>query len=435
MPPDIQPLFNQDSNNLAGFVQISARFFDPNVYRVFILMDGEKYSEIYDFDEPISGIQTGDFANGRHSFKIVRIENDGSVICSQPYDVNFSNEISSITADSGYSPDKGYCFYAFGSVGGNYNVEIKDLINDNVVYTSDFNDNINLKTPASVFTDAYHIYSVVIKRRQSGESSFAAVMETNQPAFVLTATDDNTTEIVNRIMAREFNPDVIDANVKMAVSVGDKTIQGLAMLNGSLVAVITAAVNQNLNPQYLPYKDCTWQNLSCLLKNYLNVTYWYHVSHGYPDIEVPRGSGHYVQRTNVQIKEGFWNEEGRLFSKLRKDYGRVFLPITSGLENMSICPSIAELGFEENPKLEYIRMNTCYSAKYPDFAVTAGIISGDPYYDPLGDRIYLGWKGSVPAGVKEEVEFDANCYSNFEIAWFKHRAEGYSVKAAVDQDH
>ena len=434
LPPDIQPLFNQDSNNLAGFVQISADIFDPDVYRMFILMDGEKYSEFYDFDEPISGIQTGDFANGRHSFKIVRIENDGSIICSRLCDVYFSNEISSITADSGFTSANGYRFYAFGAAGQSYNAEIKDLINDNVVYTSDFNDNINLNAAASAFTDAYHIYSVVIKRNQGGglELSLDAVADINQQMLYLATTGDSTDEIVKRIMGRKFDPNRIDPNVKMAVSIGSKDMNDWEVDSIIIPAVIKAAVSQNLNPQYLPYEDCTWENLSRLLKDYPNVTYWYHIAHGSyrPFNYFPE------QRTWVEIKESSSSSKDRLFSKLAKDYGTSVPPDYQWLGLYEDYPSIAELGFEENPKLEYIRMFTCYSAKYPDFAVAAGIISGDPYYDPLGERIYIGWKDvayacdwyCLPWSIPKPVY-----YLTFEVSWFYQQGVGYSVGQAVTE--
>ena len=92
----------------------------------------------------------------------------------------------------------------------------------------------------------------------------------------------------------------------------------------------------------------------------------------------------------------------------------------------------SEINFDY-PKLKYIRMNACYSARCPDFAVAAGIINGEPYYDPLGDRIYLGWKYSVPAGVRSDVEFAARCYSTFEVAWFNRQGMGgESIKQAFD---
>jgi hypothetical protein len=407
--PNIQPVFNQDPNNFKGFVQISADIFDLNAYRLFILMDGEKYSEIFDFDEPISGIQTDSFANGRHSFKIVRIENDGNVICSQPYDVNFNNEVSCIKVDSGYTSDKGYSFYAFGTAGESYNAEIKDLINDSVIYTSDFNDNISIKAMPSVFTEPYHIYSVVVT--------------------------DDTTEIVNRVMGRKFNPNptVVDANVKMVVSIGSEDINNRDI--GSIIpAVIKAADNQNLNPQYLPYEDCTWENLSRLLKDYPNVTYWYHDSHGgfYVPVPLPSDPCNIEQRTWIETKGC-----NRIFSKLAKDSWPNVPPDYRWLGIWEFCDSIAELGFESNPKLEYIRMNTCFSARYPDFAVAAGIINGEPYYDPLGDRIYVGWKdvsytcdwywkwyGLIPIPIPVY-------YRTFEVAYFYHQGIGDSVGHAA----
>ncbi len=232
-------------------------------------------------------------------------------------------------------------------------------------------------------------------------------------------------------MGRKFIYNVIDANVKMATSIGH--FAGGAWLEhyGSLAAVIKAAVIQELNPQYLPYEDCTWENLSFLLKDYPSVTYWYHVSHGNFEVTVPLPTNPHnkVKRTYVTINGsgGKKSPDIRLFSKLRKDYGS---SVPGDYEDLGTvyekCPSIAELGFEENPKLEYIRMYACYSAKYPDFAVAAGIINDD--YDPLGERIYLGWKYSVPAGASE----DANCYATFEAAWFYHQGVNNSVGQAFD---
>lgn len=401
LPPDISPTFNQDPNNLSGFTQISTNLLDLRTYRMFVLLDGQKYSEFFDLDELITGIQTDNFTNGRHSFKIVRIEGDGSIICSRPYDVNFNNEVSCITADSGYSSDNGYSFYAFGAAGQSFNVEINDLINNNVVYTSDFNDNINLQVPVSSFTEPYHIYSVAVSNGAS--------------------------ELVNRIMAREFKYDVIDANVKMVISIGDKDMNDKDV-STIIPAVVKATLCQDLKMQYLPYADCTWKNLSRLLKDYPNVTYWYHDAHGNYQVRLWPDTNQYAQRTNVGIKNN------TLFSKLREDYGS---SVPSNYQDLGIweyCYSIAELGFESSPKLEYIRMNACYSARYPDFAVAAGIISGDPYYDPLGERIYIGWNDVAYFGDwylnKWFIPIPVY-YKTFEIFWFYHQCIGDSVGRAV----
>ena len=194
-------------------------------------------------------------------------------------------------------------------------------------------------------------------------------------------------------------------------------------------AVIKAPTSQNLNPQYLPYKDCTWENLRHLLKDYPNVTYWYHDAHGGYQVNVtdPPSPPHYVQRTWVEIKFPY-----RIFSKLKKDYGA---SVPSDYEDLGpvweLCPSIAGLGFETNPKLKYIRMNTCHSARYPDFAVATGIISGDPYYDPLGERIYIGWKGkSYPC---DWIFLIPVYYTTFEVSWFYQQGVGYSVGQAVTE--
>jgi hypothetical protein len=433
LTPDVQMVFNKDSNSLNGFVQIGVNVFDPNMYRLFVLMDGEKYTEIDDLDSLTTGIQTDSFFNGNHSFKVVRVENNGNIICSGPYDVNFSNEISNITADSGYSPDRGYSFYAFGSAGVSYNAEIKDLVNDSVIYSADFNDNISLKAAASIFTEPYHIYSVVIKRNWGSEFSSNTAMEETQQVFAMTATDDSTDEIVKRIMAKKFNPNIIDGGVKMVVSVGSGDINDRDITT-VIPAIIKAAVIKQINPQYLPYEDCTWKNLSCLLKDYPCVTYWYHDSHGSYQIPVlPSPDPNHpiiAQRTHIMINKDI------IFSRLRRDYGT---NVPSNYQDLGLYEyfshSIAELGFENNPKLKYIRMNSCFSARYPDFAVAAGIIGGEPYYNPLGERIYIGWNDVSWMGDwyrKWGIVPIATYYETFEIGWFYQQSVGcYSVGQAA----
>jgi len=391
--PNIVPSFNQDPNNVSGDLRMTINVPEPNIHRVFVMLDGERYGEFDDLFEFADLImETEPYLNGTHSIKIVYMYDD-MAICSQPIEVIFNNNISALRGSDGFVPGEDYHLYGLGN--GTYRVQVEDIVNENIVYSQTFTDNVEVHIDANSFPEEYGLYEIDI----------------DQETLLLIATWQ---DIVEKVIGRKFKKEDFpqDWPIKMVVSIGDKKLE--KDKEKCWRACVKAAVRKGIWPVFLNAKACTWDNLSyCLQLN--KVKMWYHVSHGNYDLlgQPPRQC---ISTAN-----------GKVFSYLKKDFDPNHIPpdykkLSWFYENNH---SIAELGLVGSSKMIWVQFNACYSAHTTEFPVMLGIL---PIKDPLmiGKQIFIGWKESAL------VHDILGKYNQFEEDYWDFLRQGYNLKDSVE---
>lgn len=411
VPANIAPSFDKDPNNLSGYVKVTIDVPESSgIYRAFLILDGHIHSEFYSLFDPevpaSISIATQHFSNGQHEVKIVAMYgNDANVVSCLPVGCVFNNELHDVIASNGFEAGRNYCFYGSGS--GNYTVEVNDCVNDVVVYTQNFQDNIQLRIPADVFAK-YGIYELALKK-QIGQAQ-QATTQIIQSGESVTSMEVVAEEIIAMVFSKENFPQ--DCPIKMVISIGDSELE--KDKEKCWRACIKAAVRKEIRPVFLNAKACTWENLSyCLLLD--NVKMWYHVSHGNYDLlgQPPR--------------QCITTASGKVFSYLKKDFDPNNIPpdykeLSWFYENN---PSIAELGLVGTEKMIWVQFNACHSARTTEFPVMLGIL---PIKDPLmiGKQIFIGWKDSA-------LVYDIiGKYNQFEEDYWDYLRQGYNLKDAVE---
>ena len=390
--PNIVPSFDQDSNNVSSNLVMSISVPDPNIHRIFVMLDGERWGEFGDlFESPFLTMETEPYLNGTHSIKIVYLYDD-QVVCSQPVQVIFNNEISSLRGSDGFTPGEDYHLYGIGS--GTYRVQVEDIVNETIVYSQTFIDNIEAHIDANSFQEEYGLYALDIDKE----------------TLILAATWQ---DIVERVIGREFKKEDFPQNcpIKMVISIGDKELE--KSKEKCWRACVKAAVRKGIWPVFLNAKACTWENLSyCLHLN--NVKMWYHCSHGNYDL--------WWQPPRQCIKTA----SGWVFSYLKKDLDPNHIPsdyksLSSDYERGH---SIAELRFYGTEKLIWVQFNACYSAHTIEFPDALGVL---PMKDPLkiGKQVFIGWKN------KALVYDILGNYNQFEEDYWDYLRQGYNLKESV----
>ncbi len=391
---DIQPTFNGDIDNLTGYAEISLNTSEPNTYRAYVLLDGKKHG-VFDFHEEFGNvvIQTEYFTNGRHYVKIVGLDINGNVICSQITKIGFNNELSMVTAPKGFEPQKNYYFYASGS--GTYFVTLEDLVNEAPdIYTDTFVDQINICIPADTFVEEYGLYELTIDRQGQ---KFG-----DPPSYE---------GIIGRKFRKKDFPQDID--IRMVVSVDSKDLWNAKRT--LVTKVVREAVRKSSIRKvvFLGPGTCNWKNLSHCL-NIDRVKMWYHLSHGSADL--------WFNPPRECIMVG----GDRVFSYLRKD----FETVPPDYENMRWYyennHSIAELGFWSNPKFIWVQFNSCESAATTEFPDVLGIL---PMIDPpIGDAVFIGWQEKVPVHDTGSAE-----YNKWEWNLWDWLGRGFTLDRAFEE--
>jgi hypothetical protein len=354
--PQISISVTGDVNSLNGEVGVSVAGCSYLTAEVSIFIDGECQGKMMHEDGTTPGItiNTPSYLNGSHSLKAVVTDYNGLITLSENLDVNFNNSLNNVTLPDGFVPSKDFYLYALGT--GNYSVEILDIINDEVVYTGSFQNGISAHISSNTFSEPYGVYKITAM----GTSTLFST--TIGPTF----------SIAN------YPP---DCNSKMVVSIGSEDLE--IHKEKSWQAALKAGIGKRFNPILLRYKDCTWNNLSyCLKLN--NVKIWYHCSHGNFDL--------WFQPPRQCIETA----DGLVFSYLKKDFNPV-PPDYQELWYYEKNHSLAELGFWNTHKLNWVQFNACYSAHTCEFPFYLGILEGEWPGNPIGDKIFIGWKDKAYA--------------------------------------
>jgi hypothetical protein len=389
--PNIAPSFDEDPNGLGGYIQMSIDAPDPNIYRVFALIDGRPYREFFiGMEDPYVGIQTKRFANGQHSVKIVSTDMYGNVVCSQVNEVIFNNDLNSVTMSECYELGKPYCLYAFGLPGASYVVDVNDDFNDTAVYSGNFTGDINAVIPAEAFAADDLIYGLKLSSSSSPEEPDIAAS-------------------LGKVFKKEDYPKNCISEIVISCGNGDVAEDKMKCI----IAVTKAAEKKNMHPIYLSPGSCTWGNLKYCLRDIENVKKWYHMSHGAYDLlfEPPR-----------QCIE---TADGKVFSYLGRNIkeGYDYTPLSGYYENN---PSLADLNFFANKKLNWVQFNCCYSGRTEEFPRALGILPIDDPFN-IGNRVFIGWQNSAL------VHDIIGKYNKFEEVLWKTLGQGNSLWTSLNE--
>ncbi|MFA5251408.1 MAG: NosD domain-containing protein [Phycisphaerae bacterium] len=166
--PNIVPTFDKDPNNLNSYVEMKYSGADPRTFASYVLIDGQFCGQFYLADGPgeysTKRIATENFANGPHIIKIISVDYDLNIICSQANQVIFNNELSEVTIDNSYSLEKPFYLVATGSPSASYTVEVNDFLKGDVkVYEKTFAGDINAVIPPETFAADSQYYELKIK--------------------------------------------------------------------------------------------------------------------------------------------------------------------------------------------------------------------------------------------------------------------------------
>jgi hypothetical protein len=355
--------FDGEPNNLSGYVTMSIAEPEPNTYRVFTLIDGTLHREFFiETESPFVKIHTERFANGPHSIKIVSMDIYGNVICSQTNEVIFNNELSSVAMSECYELDKPYCLCAFGSPEANYTVDVNDSFDGNTVYSGNFTGSIQAVVPAEAFAADHIIYDLMVVNSSSPEGPRICAM-----------------------LGKNYDKDGYNPNAKMVVSVGSEIASTHCkdVIDAALTAGMAKIATKGKYDEviYLGHGKSTWDRVKyCLQLPYVKI--WVHFSHGTPD---------HIWFTGENIEK---DEKVYAF----KDWGP---------------HSLEELGFKENPKLNFVYFHTCEGAATDDFAEALGILP----VEGVGDKAFIGWTIGVFTKQGASIYFQSfNPYT--EYLWY-----------------
>jgi hypothetical protein len=363
--PNVIPSFDGDPNNLSGYMQMSIPVQDPDIYRVFALIDGKFYMEFFIEMEggPYIGIHTESFANGPHFIKIVSMDVYGNVICSTTNEIIFNNELSNVAMGEGYELGKPYSLYAFGSSGASYIVEVNDSFDDNTVYSGNFTGDIQAVIPAEAFAADHLIYDLTIENSANPEGQKIYAMLFKEMAF-------------NRNSA-----------VRMIISVGSEVAE--TYCSKVIEAIKNAGYVRLGGTNYvipLPFRESSWDNVRRHLQ-LRDVKIWAHIGHG--------------TSNSIAFNDGEIS--------------------ASRLE---------ELGFKQNPKLNFVYFHTCDSASSDQFAEALGILPIE-YYDGLGIRAFIGWNGDVY--IRDTITILLREYNTYTKLLWEFLGSGNSLHTSIQE--
>jgi len=363
LTPEVQLNFDQDVNSLNGYVQISVNVFDPNIYRMFLLMDGEKFVEV-DLESFAAGIHTNSFLNGNHSLKILRVEIDGIVKCSDPYDVNFNNPVHCLTVSDTYDPNVPLRLMGFSATENNLQVKLSKWDGETIWSQEITDSNIDVNIPGSVLTR--QVYDISIEQQTNSEISLMASSNSSETVWkkAITAVYDHNIQYRFAIFipsAWGWNPPPIEWVPHNSV--------------GTRKRAVTAMVNycDNAGIKYIVlYGDnCTWDKFVKVLAN-PTVCYAYVVSRGASSL-----SYHANQRTYFKVSDGY------VVSNLNS-------PIGDGWDNRSDVHSMASLGYGGTNKFQFVWIDVCLNGFFNDMA-NAWIKNESAAYGAL----FVSWAGLI----------------------------------------
>ena len=408
---NIVPTFDQDPNEITGNVNVTISVSDSKITNVYLFIDGEKYSEYGDIQEnPTVHLKTQYFRNGPHTVKIISQDINDMVYCSEFVDVNFNNPVSSLIMDKSFKPGEDYHIMALG--GGDYNVSVYDIVNENISYSGTSTGQINIIIPATAFPEEYGAYD--FKMTPQGDPNIPLVNSLIRRTFTYkdlydSGDGDNSNRILSGTRAGVSNNWIM----KMVISIGDEKLE--KDKEKCWRGALRAGVKQGYAPGVIvPSDGDEWFNLLKLAITYEYCKIWYHVGHGNYKTIWPWNP----ERTFIS------SPSGKIFSYLKKDFSSV-PPDYETVWGYEHCHSICELGQANNDKMIWVQINACYSVRNTDFMECIGTPNDDPLH--IGTQVFIGWKNSAL------VHDILGNYNQFEEDYWDSLCQGNMLKTAVEE--
>jgi hypothetical protein len=214
-------------------------------------------------------------------------------------------------------------------------VDVNDDFNDTAVYSGNFTGDINAVIPAEAFVADDLIYGLKVSNSSNPEGTVIYAMASKKV---------------------EYNP---DSPARMIISVGSEVIDTYCR---EVVEEVINAGNIKIGKDYvvpLRFGASSWDNVKRHLQ-LPDVKIWVHLSHGSPiAIEFNDGVVYAFRGWH------FWRDR-----------------------------ALTDLGFREDPKLNFVFFHGCQTAAATQFAEALGILPID-YYEGIGQRAFIGWADDV----------------------------------------
>ena len=371
---DIQPTFDGDIDNLTGYVSMNINVSEPNVTRAFALIDGDKYAEFGDLEEStMIGFYTERFTNGRHYVKIVGLDINGNVICSQKTRINFNNMLYCMSTSETFQENKDYHIFAMYSGGNELRAKVAKW-DGSVVWTSQGTiGNINLVVPGAIFSS--QVYDLMIQ-----ENSGTLKGGEGEPG-------ESWENIWERAISKDFNGhEYIHGTDRYFVKFAIFLPNAWGLLGNSadkrkeaVAAIIDNCESRGIKYVLLYKGNCTWINFATVLAASDNLMYVYLVSRGNAWVENDN-TGKSVQRTYFKLSGGH-----RVVSYFDDNE-----PL-GGWDADEKVHSMWWLGFHDNDQLKIVWIDICNHGKFSDMAQAWMDLSDVP----ILDKLYVSWNSYI----------------------------------------
>ncbi len=355
--PNIVPIFTKDPNNLNGYVKISYVNVDPRTFTSYVLIDGKfcgEFSFPYSPGEyPAIGIQTEYLSNGPHLIKVISMDYDFNIICSQATQVFVNNELSSLSLDNGYMLGCPFYFSASGSPSVTYTLEIKDVFDGNTtVYCENFTENISAVIPAEVFFTDNQFYELTL--RSSGNLKFRKILSRNFLAEI-----GGSGSLMLGGCGTSSSPNPSDPILKCVVSVGSSDVE--TDCEKPIQKILDAARFRfgDKSVLYLNYGNSSFNAVSTALSD-ANCHIWIHAAHGKEPLE----------NQAIEFADGY----ASAFESLRYRHCTNELPACN---------------------LNFVFFHSCFGAHTTQFAESLCEIHPVPDGDITGHRAFISWFGKA----------------------------------------
>jgi len=177
--PNIQIHLYGDPNN--GYVDIGVTGQSPDTMRIFLLANGQIIGGTFGFRDDSITIDISKYGDGVQKFKVVSVDSNSHITCSNITDVEFSRTLNYCILPKTYERNQPLPFAAYNS--GAENITAKVYANGgNLVWSQTYSGNsIFDSIPASI-TNQYE-FDYVCFDNNSGQSLAKKVTDPNLPDF------------------------------------------------------------------------------------------------------------------------------------------------------------------------------------------------------------------------------------------------------------
>jgi hypothetical protein len=365
--PNIAASISGDPNNLCGFVEVGLTGFNDDTDNAYLFLDGDLIGEINNFRDGLkSGIETRSYQNRSHTIKVVTVNSNGTLTMSENVSTCFSNQLFCMNDSDYFDSSSTYYFAVNSNISNPLNVKLMSITNE-VQWQDNITGNIFVSIPTNNLSE--DLYQIVVE-----------------------ATDADAV-LAKKVINKKFTSST-SANV--LITLPDPVVNSKCL--DAIFQVYKACKAKGHTIKALWGRNCTWANVKSTLS--LNtLQYWYNNGHGNYEVKGRAktwwGGTKLVTigyRTSIQL----WDDS--IFSYKRSDFAGIVIPgdylgdLSPSYE--TYAKTIGSLNLFNSPKVKFVFVSSCYSARLNDMARALGMYSTNSENNL--NQVYLGWKDPAP---------------------------------------